>query len=323
VVIAVPGPNGHLTGSRGERLPLAEWLGLIGDYGWFTSIALLALLLLLFPNGRLPTPGWRWVIRVISGSWVLLAAVAWSSGGVSGTVPVLHPVGLVAPNSTAGRVVEYLFLAMVLALISGVVAGVAAIVFRFRRSHGLERQQTKWVMLGGLVFLPTFVWDAPGIWDPVVETLGGAAIPAAVALAVLRYRLYEIDRILSRTASYALVVALLAGVYVGGVFVLQRLSPLQGDLAVAATTLAVAALFNPSRRRIQRWVDRRFNRSRYDAEQVVMWFSGRLNDQLEIEVVESDLTSLLGQVLHPTQMSIWIRPAAPARTTGRDGIQGA
>lgn len=307
VVIAVPGPAGYLTGVGGGRLPPAQWLGLVGDYGWFTSIALLGLLLLLFPDGRLPTSRWSWLTRLIVGTWLLLASVAWTSGNVSGTVPVQHPVGLIDPNSTLGKVFEYIFLGVAAVLVAAVVAGVAAIVVRFRRSHGLERQQIKWVMLGGLLFLPTFVWDAPGVWDPVVETLGGVAMPAAVALAVLRYRLYEIDRIVSRTVSYALVVAVLAGVYVGGVFVMQELLPLQGDLAVAATTLGVAALFNPVRRRVQSWIDRRFNRSPYDAEQIVMRFSERLSDQVSIDVVETDVRTVVGQVLHPTHISMWIR----------------
>jgi hypothetical protein len=307
VVIAVPGPDGYLTGVGGGRLPLAQWLGLVGDYGWFTLIALLGLLLLLFPDGRLPTPRWSWLTRLIAGTWLLAASVLWMSGAVSGTAPVQHPLGLIEPNSTLDKVLDYIVLGVALGLISGVVAGVAAIVFRFWRSHGLERQQTKWVMLGGLLFLPTFVWDAPGVWDPVVETLGGAAMPAAVALAVLRYRLYQIDRIVSRTVSYALVVAVLAGVYVGGVFVMQELLPLEGDLPVAATTLGVAALFNPIRRRVQSWIDRRFDRSRYDAEQIVMRFSSRLRDQVSIHVVETDVRTVVGQVLHPTRISIWIR----------------
>lgn len=307
VVIAVPGPAGYLTAFGGGRLPPAQWLGLVGDYGWFTSIALLGLLLLLFPDGRLPTSRWSWLTRLIAGTWLLLASVGWTSGRVSGTVPVQLPVGLIDPNSTFGKVFEYIFLGLALGLIATVVAGVEAIVVRFRRSHGLERQQIKWVMLGGLLFLPTFVWDAPGVWDPVVETLGGAAMPAAVALAVLRYRLYEIDRIVSRTVSYALVVAVLGGVYVGGVFVMQELLPLQGDLAVAATTLGVAALFNPVRRRVQSWIDRRFNRSRYDAEQIVMRFSERLSDQVSIDVVEIDVRTVVEQVLHPTHISMWIR----------------
>ena len=307
VSIAVPGPDGYVTAVGGGRLPLVQWLGLIGDYGWFTSIALLALLLLLFPDGQLPTPRWRWLTRLIAGTWLLLASASWMSGAVSGTVPVEHPVGLIDPDSTFGGVFEFMFLGVILGLIGAVVAGVAAIMVRFRRSHGLERQQTKWVMLGGLLFLPTFVWDAPGVWDPVVETLGAAAMPAGVALAVLRYRLYEIDRIVSRTVSYALVVAVLAGVYVGGVFVMQELLPLQGDLPVAATTLGVAALFNPVRRRIQRWIDRRFDRSRYDAEQIAIRFSGRLSNQVSLDVVESDLRTVVGQVLHPTNISMWIR----------------
>ena len=307
VVIAVPGPDGYLTGVGGGPLPLVQWLGLVGDYGWFTSIALLGLLLLLFPDGRLPTPRWKWLSRLIAGTWLLLASASWMSGAVSGTVPVEHPVGLVDPDSTFGRVSDFIFLGVVLGLIGAVVAGVAAIIVRFRRSHGLERQQAKWVMVGGLLFLPTFVWDAPGVWDPVVETLGGAAMPAAVALAVLRYRLYEIDRIVSRTVSYALVVAVLAGVYVGGVFVMQELLPLEGDLGVAATTLGVAALFNPVRRQVHRWIDRRFDRSRYDAEQIVMRLSSRLSDQVSIDVVGTDVRTVVGQVLHPTHISIWIR----------------
>lgn len=305
--IAVPGPDGYVIGA-GESFPVVQWLGLVGDYLWATGILVLGLLLLMFPDGRLPSPRWRWVVRILAWGFAGLMALGWIGGGISGTVPVRRPTGLFAPDSIGDRVFLFVFDGVVvLSLLLGLLAGAIALIVRFRRSGGIERQQIKWVMFAGLLYAPTIFWDAPGIWDAVVETTATAAVPVAVALAVTRYRLYEIDRILSRTVAYGLLIALLASIYLVGVFLLQALLPGQSDLVVAATTLAVAALFNPVRVRVLAVVDRRFNRARYNAEQVVNGFSDRLRNEVNIDLVTSDVGAVVGRVLQPDRLSLWIR----------------
>jgi hypothetical protein len=262
----------------------------------------------MFPDGRLPSPRWRWVARALAWGFAGLVALGWMGGGISGTVPVRRPTGLFAPGSTGDRIFLFVFDGvLVLTLLLGLLAGAFALIVRFRRSAGIERQQIKWVMFAGLLFVPTIFWDAPGIWDAVVETTATASVPVAVALAVTRYRLYEIDRILSRTVAYGLVIALLASIYLVGMFLLQALLPGQSDLAVAASTLAVAALFNPVRVRVLAVVERRFNRARYNAEQVVNKFTDRLRNEVDIDLVTSDVGALVGRVLQPNRLSLWIR----------------
>ncbi|MCA1735272.1 MAG: hypothetical protein LC739_03925, partial [Actinobacteria bacterium] len=211
--IAVPGPDGYLTGT-GLAFRWVQWLGLVGDFLWAGNLVVLAFVLLLFPDGRLPSRRWRWVARVIGWSYLALLSVGWFGGGISGTVPVLRPGALFAPDSTAAlayrAVVDGVLVVM---LLLGLLAGAVAVVVRFVRSRGVERQQVKWLMFAGFLFVPSIFWDAPGIWDAVVETTTTAAVPVAVAIAVTRYRLYEIGRILSRTVAYGLLIAVLAGLY--------------------------------------------------------------------------------------------------------------
>ncbi len=305
--IAVPGPDGYLTGS-GTAFQIVRWLGVSGDLLWAAGVVALGFILLLFPDGRLPSPRWNWVARVIGWSFLSLLVVGWFGGGVSGTVPVLRPLALFAQDATAGLIYRvFVDGVLVVTLLLGLVAGVVAVVVRFVRSRGVERQQVTWVMFAGFLFVPTIFWDAPGIWDAVVETAAIAAVPVAVAIAVTRYRLYEIGRILSRTVAYGLLIAVLAGFYFAAIFLLQQLLPVQSDLAVAASTLAVAALFNPIRLRVLLVVDRIFNRGRYNSELVMSQISDRLRDQVNIEHVTTDIRDIVSRVLQPTRLSLWIR----------------
>jgi hypothetical protein len=292
--------------SRGGEFRVVQWLGLAGDYLWATGIVVLAFILLMFPDGRLPSVRWRWVARAMVGGLGILILAGWAVGGISGTVPVPHPKFL---DGAFAAVVRVFFDGiLVVAILLGLGAGALSVIIRFRRSRGIERQQIKWVALAGLLFVPTVFWDAPGIWDPIVETIVTASVPAAVALAVTRYRLYEIDRVLSRTVAYGLLIALLTGAYLLGIFLLQRLFPQQGELAVAATTLAVAAIFNPVRRQVVAAVDRRFNRARYDAEHIVNSFADRLRDQVDVDAVAADIGVVVGRALQPNRLALWIRP---------------
>jgi hypothetical protein len=192
----------------------------------------------------------------------------------------------------------------------------ASLLVRYRRSAGDERLQLKWfafavvvsvAMLAALV--PISNGSSPGHAAFALAVVAGIglALPVGIGVAVLKYRLYAIDRIISRTVSYVLVTGLVAGVYLGCVGLLTRVLPVRGNVSVAVAVLAAAALFNPLRRRVQGAVDRRFDRARYDAERVVAQFSERLRDQVDLDVLGADLTGVVDQVLAPEHIGLWLR----------------
>jgi hypothetical protein len=228
--------------------------------------------------------------------------------------PVDNPVGLAAVENPEESALGALLLLLVGA---AAVLAVASLVVRFRRSKGEERAQLKWFTSAGLLLPPLFILgDLPGDVVPtVISDLSTATIvllPIAAGVAVLRYRLYEIDRLLNRTLVYGLVTVLLAGVYAGLVLVLGQLSGGVADgtpsWVVAGATLTVAALFQPARRRVQRLVDRRFNRARYDAARTVEGFSARLRDQVDLDTLAAELLAVVDHTVQPTRSSLWLRP---------------
>jgi MFS family permease len=202
-------------------------------------------------------------------------------------------------------------------------ACVSALILRFRRARGVERQQLKWFAFAGALTLAAFLTvdqlrgygvQVP-LWLTTMQAVCvGAAIPTAVGIAIFRYRLYEIDRIINRTLVYGLLTAILAGVYAAVVLVLGQLFGGIGaeppSWAVAGATLTVAALFQPARRRIQQAVDRRFNRRRYDAARTVEAFSARLRDEIDLDTLSAELLAVIDQTMQPTQSSLWLRPSA-------------
>ena len=286
--------------------PLAVWLG---DLMFQVSLGVSAtFLLLLFPTGHLPSPRWRvvgWLAAI--GMAFGFAAVLFGPGAFEG-LPIENPLALDA-TSPMLRVFEngfYLILVPTL-------ASVASLIVRYRGALGEEKQQLKWVALGVIVLAVgmagSVVWS--GLSDDTVNlviALSLTAVPISIGMAILRYRLYDIDRIISRTVSYGVVTVLLAGAYVGLVFVLGDLVPSQGNsLVVAASTLAVAALFNPLRRRVQDFVDRRFNRSRYDLARTIEGFAERLRTEVDLEQLGRDLQFVAADTMNPTSMSLWLR----------------
>ena len=252
--------------------PIVVWLGdIMFQLGFGVSATFL---LLLFPTGRLPSPRWKlvgWMAAI--GIAFMFSAVLFGPGAFEG-LPIENPLAL-EETSPILRVFESGFYLMLVPIL----ASVASLIVRYRQSAGEERQQLKWVALGvvvlALCLAGTVVWD--GLTDDTVNlviALALTVVPISIGMAILRYRLYDIDRIISRTVSYGAVTALLAGTYVALVFVLGDLLPSRGNsLVVAASTLAVAGLFNPLRRRVQDFVDRRFNRSRYDLSRTIEAFS--------------------------------------------------
>ena len=290
---------------------------------WAGGIPLLTtFLLLLFPDGHLPSRRWRPVAWLSALPIVLLcgpiAILSW---------PQRSP-GLVEPGRfdqpAEGWVVPLLSMVGVLLPVCGL-ASVSALILRFRRARGVERQQLKWFTFAGALAFAAFITadqlGALGVRVPfwvtaILVMWVAAAIPTAVGIAILRYRLYDIDRIINRTLVYGLLSAMLAGVYAAVVLVLGQLFGGLGaeppSWAVAGATLAVAALFQPARRRIQALVDRRFNRRRYDAARTVDAFAVRLRDQVDLDVLGAELLAVVDQTVEPTTASLWLRPGERA-----------
>jgi MFS family permease len=277
-------------------------------------LALLAALLLLFPSGRPPSPRWRWVLWA-AGLGNALAVVSlltswWPRRGLA----LLQPRG-----PQAGGLLGTLYNVGHWVASVAVLAAVASLVVRLRRARGVERQQLKWVvyavvMAGCFTLLleaPTLI-DLPELAADLMYALLIALIPVPLGLAILRYRLYDIDRLINRTLVYGLLTALLAAIYAGAVLVLgQVFGGVGGDppsLVVAAATLTVAALFQPARGRIQQVVDRRFNRRRYDAAKTVEAFSVRLREEVDLEALTAELLAVVHQTMQPTGVWLWLRP---------------
>lgn len=293
-------------------LPGGPEAGILSQVSWSIPFALVPVLLLIYPTGRFLSNRWK------VGAWL---------AGIS-TVVLLSGTILLWPLRPLGRDLLFLddleirvpgdsqALVGILMLVSAVLFAVVSAFVRFSRGDRIERLQMKWLLVAGIMLSVQGILATTGIGDTgpgaaiaeVFLLLTLLSLPFAVAVAVLRYRLYEIDKILSRTVTYGLVTALLVAVYLGSVFVLRSLLPVQGELAVAGSTLATAALFNPVRRRVQKLVDRRFNRSRYNAEQTLAAFTGRLRDQVDLNALTNEVRALAEQTVQPVSVSVWWRP---------------
>jgi hypothetical protein len=292
-------------------LPLG-WVAVLAQPGWAPAIVLFGLGVLLFPNGALPSPRWRpvlWGYLAVAGLWMAGAEIV-SAGAVAGHDVRVDPSGnLLVLGPTTGPygwfgVVEDVFFPVLAACW---LASVAAQAASYRRSSGERRQQLKWLLTGAVVGGIGLVLSNSGL--SLVGTVIALALPACMGVAIFRYRLYEIDRIISRTLAYAIVTGLLVGVYAGIVLlVTEVLGFHHSTVAVAAATLAAAALFNPLRVRVQRVVDRRFNRARYDADRTVAAFAARLKDAVDLDWVRDDLGGVVNQTLEPAHISVWISP---------------
>jgi MFS family permease len=289
----------------------AAWLAIVMDP---LTLGLFPLLLLLFPDGRPPTPRWRpavWATVAVCVVWTLTTAVAPGIEGMPN--PIYSLAG--TPGEVAGILTVELWLPNL--LLMGL--GALSVLARYRRARGRQRQQVKWLAYVAVPLLASFVllllprWAAIGLLGAVYIAAAFWAIYIAIGIAVLRHHLYDIDRLINRTLVYGLLTVLLALVYAGGVFVLgPLLNPAGGEsaLAVAASTLAVAALFQPLRRRVQTAVDRRFNRRRYDAAKTVDAFSARLREHIDLDTLSTELLAVVDQTMQPTQASVWLPPAA-------------
>jgi MFS family permease len=277
--------------------------------------------LLLFPDGRLPSPRWRPVALALAISWTgFILSIAFTPGKMTlQGLTTTNPMGIAALGHPTWKAV-----AQAAAVIAVATLGAAALapLLRFRRADPVQRQQLKWfAFLIGVCAASALVASALlGVLPVVATVLWGVAIagvvvglPAAVGLAILRYRLYDIDRLINRTLVYATLTAVLGLGYAAAVLALGQLFGGVGERtpsgAVAGATLAVAALFQPARRRIQQAVDRRFNRRRYDVARTIEEFSTRLRDQIDLDTLSTEVLAVVDQTMEPTRVSLWLRPS--------------
>jgi hypothetical protein len=289
-------------------LPLAaQFAAVAGEFHWAPAITLgITLPFLLLPNGRLRSPRWRVVAAAaVTGAVLITMAGTLTPGQTAETsLPIANPFGLAG---TAGTIATLLTNLGVVQNTISYPAALLCVVLRFRASRGVERQQLRWVVAGAAVAVVGLLLGAA---SSGLTYLGVVAVPVSVAVAVLRYRLWDLDRLVSRTVTYALVTALLVVPYLLVVPAASRLAEGSGSLAVAAATLTVAALFSQVRRRVQDLVDRRFNRRRYDAARTVAGFGGRLRDEVDLDAIAAELVAVVERTVQPTQASLWLRPPA-------------
>ncbi|MGY1699360.1 hypothetical protein [Geodermatophilus sp. SYSU D00766] len=294
---------------------VSAWpLGLLERLGFPLGIFLAVLLFLLFPTGRVPSPAWRWLARVA----VVCVVLAGTSGALVRTdddTTVDLPWAL---DGTAADVAEGVFYAGTLGLIVSWLAALVSMVPRYRRAGPVEREQLRWVSLAVLLNLAQLVIRplAPDDVGVVYAAVAFAAVPVAIGIAVTRYRLFDIDRIVSRTVSYGVLTGGLLVLYLVAVTALRPLlTPLTGtsDLAVVVSTLAAAAAFGPVRRRVQAAVDRRFDRSRYDAARAVDAYARRLRTEVDLQAVTAGLRDTVTTTVGPQRVGLWLRDDAVAR----------
>ena len=307
--------------ARPGSLPAASYLAGLANGLNIVYISCAGFVLVLTPNGSLPSRRWRWWARVAAA-----AAVVFALASVVDPVPYGpgYPVvgNRLGVPALAGLLDVLIPLAGVVVLVA-LVVGAGSLVGRFRRARGTERQQLRWLAWGAAlaaVALLLAIAELAVHGDtPLFQAAIGVCLvllPLATGAAILRYRLYDIDRIISRTLAYGLLTVLLGSAYAGLVLGLGRFLGKSSSLVVAAATLAVAAAFQPARRRTQAIVDRRFNRHRYDALQTIEGFSSRLRQQVDLDSLKAELLGVVDQTMQPTQASLWLRQRIPPNTVG-------
>jgi hypothetical protein len=296
-----------------SRLPFAAPALLLKQVAT-PAFFLLPLTILLFPDGRLASPRWRWVLGAYAALCVVVTADAFAPAIAAVAAHDIH-IDSSADVTDTSRLRGWLvhpptWLTLAVWLLMGGIwlSFVARQLVSWRRSDGERRQQLKWLACGGAVALGIGVAASAAVPGILGQVFGIAlfALPVGIGVGILKYRLYDIDRIISRTLAYTIITGLLIGVYAGLVLLATHVLDVHSSVAVAASTLAAAALFNPLRRRVQRAVARRFNRARYDADQTVAAFAARLKDAVELDAVRTDLAGIVQRTLEPAHLSVWI-----------------
>jgi hypothetical protein len=307
------------------RLPLGP-VALLLQPNWAPAIVLIGLAVWLFPDGRLPSSRWRWALRGV----LAFGALWWAGalvvvvGAILGNTVHVEPSGdLSVLNNPTGSaawwgVIQDVFFPL---LGLGWLVWLPSQVSRYRRSTGVRRLQLKWLISGASATIIggalTISFSATtSTFGRILAGIGSAglvALPIFMGVAILRYRLYDIDRLISRSLSYVVVTGLLAALYVGTITLTTRALPLSSAVGVAASTLAAAAVFSPLRRRVQRGVDRRFNRSRYDADATVAAFTARLRNAVDLDTVQHELIDIVNHTVEASHVSVWIPQPTPSR----------
>jgi hypothetical protein len=327
-----------LLAARPGSVPFPAAIGSLGVWTWALTLGLLGIyLILLFPDGRLPSRRWR-PLAWFSGAVIVLVSLgtALTPGRLPDLGGVPNPFGL-EEYPWVAEAAQGVTLLLPLCML----ASALSLVLRFVRSGGEEREQIKWLAFAALILglgsssfvIPSIILsnDAGGadpLWMNLLEDavlLSVAGIPVAIGFAVLKYRLYDIDVIINRTLVYGALTTALALVYFGGVATIQAIfraltgQEEQTQLAIVVSTLVIAALFNPLRRRIQGFIDRRFYRRKYDAAKTLEAFSAKLRDETDLDALSDDLVGVVRETMQPAHVSLWLRPDLPQR--GREGTE--
>jgi len=319
-------PFGH----RG--LPFGR-LAILCGLLWAPAIAFSPVAILLFPDGRLPSPRWRCVMRsylVVAGLWIACFYVVAVRVLVGTRIAVNVAGDLTAQdNPVRGLALLMSHVEIVLQIVLAVfwLSMIGRLAVSFRRAVGVRREQLKWILSGAAVTMVAtafviFFGSSSSAAAQTVASVGGAvatALPISVGVAIVRYRLFEIDQLISRTLAYAILSGLLAGAFLGVVALSTQVLPLSSRVGVAAATLAAAGLFNPLRVRVQRLVDRRFNRARYDAEAIVAEFAASVRDAVDLEAIRGELLSAVRRAVEPAHVSLWIS-GSRSRDAHADGL---
>jgi hypothetical protein len=298
-------------------LPGAQAMAWLQSWLWVPGVMLLLCFLpLYFPNGRLVSRRWRWVVRLALFSCVTGAALFALSPGEIPVMGVDNPLGIEALRPVSD-LLEPVHLALYFFLWF---ASAASLVVRFRRSGSLERQQIKWLAFAALAVPVWFLSNGPieaavpNLFQVVDALIFSALIPVAAGVAILRYRLYDIDVVINRTLVYGSLTAMLVALYWGGVATIQVIfraltgQEQQPQLAIVVSTLVIAALFNPLRRRIQGFIDRRFYRRKYDARKILEGFSTKLRNETDLDALNAELVRAVRETMQPSHVSLWLRP---------------
>jgi hypothetical protein len=299
-------------------LPAPRTLVTVLGQGWVAAIVIIPFLWLLFPDGRLPSARWKvlaWVVALVGAPLLIVPPIL---SGKSGMAPVENPIGI---GGSTGEMMSAVIDPGVLVLFVAIVLSALSLVFRYHRASGIQRQQIKWFAYAAALngFLITIdIFDLSQLLGNALWTLLGsvafASLYAAVGIAILRYRLYEIDIIINRTLVYGSLTAVLALVYFGGVATTEAIvrtltgQEEQPQIAIVISTLVIAALFNPLRRRIQRFIDRRFYRRKYDAAMTLEAFSAKLREETDLEALNAELVGVVKETMQPAHASMWLRP---------------
>jgi len=306
-------------------LPAPRTVAQVLGMAWGMGISILPFLLLLFPTGRLPSRRWRLVAWAVLVAGAVLLMIGLFLPGKSGIGPFENPLGA---GGLVGEAIVFIASAMVFVIFGAIILSALSLVFRYRRAGGVERQQLKWfafaaVLLGASFVVGGFLGrDLPGVWDALFETATFVPLYVAVGVAMLRYRLYDIDIVINRTLVYGSLTVVLVAAYVGGVVGLQSvfraLTGQESTLAIVASTLAIAALFNPLRQRVKGFVDRRFYRRKYDAAKTLETFGSRLRDETDLDALSNDLVRVASATMQPEHVSLWLRPEKASRAQRAD-----